>query len=329
MDNVSTGEIFTQTAQTVPTSFPLKASGFASEKEAMEFGQLAGAYVGEISRTIDLSQLDGITIAYDYSQALLSLDRGYQTSQPLTPSEGATVGIAMTPSVIRDGQIKSHIVLNALYVRPLENSDDQHYRAAFHTVAHECAHVEITHQFDKAFPNVLLQRSYRDMQENFRWQTILACWDEYAATLISAKYGDPPTVGYEDTFLGAVTATGDNVNQLFKEFRIHDDVTRILQEVYEAMGNLLKFAAYHLGNLRGLGVAWTDMPRTVAALEGHWFTSFFLRLQDACSAILANYAQWEDESAFETIGNLVDELVAMAGLHITKTANGGLHVEIP
>ena len=45
--------------------------------------------------------------------------------------------------------------------------------------------------------------------------------------------------------------------------------------------------------------------------------------------ILASYAQWEDESAFGVIGNLVDELVAMAGLNITKIADGGLHVEIP
>ncbi|WP_298125232.1 hypothetical protein [Brevundimonas sp.] len=76
-------------------------------------GDLVASYVRAISRRINLASLDGITIAGDYAQALLELDRGYETSHTLTPSEGLAIGVAMTPSVIRDGVVKSHLVLNA------------------------------------------------------------------------------------------------------------------------------------------------------------------------------------------------------------------------
>jgi hypothetical protein len=129
--------------------------------------------------------------------------------------------------------------------------------------------------------------------------------------------------------LGALAGTAGQVNELIKGYRLHGDVPRILQEVYEAMGNLLKFSAYHLGSLTGLGMAWTDFPRTREALEGHWFRSYFLRLDEACSAIASTYPCWTDDLAFEVIGDLVDELVAHAGLYITKNLGGGLHVDIP
>lgn len=329
MNDMQACETPVQPVKTVPESFPLSVRGFDSESHAMEFGQLLGAYVGEFSRYIDLSQLDGVTVAFDYSQALLDLDRGCASSQRLAPSAGDTVGIAMTPSVIRAGQVKSHIVLNAGYVRSLENSDDEHYGFAVHTLAHECAHVEVTHRFNTSFPGVLLQRSYPDLQANFRWQTIFACWDEYAATLISAKYGTPNTVGYEDTFISALETTRSRVSDLIRAYRLHGDVVRILQEVYGAMGNVLKFSAYHLGNLAGLDITWTDMPRTTEALDGHWFRSYFLRLDEACRTIGSSYGRWVDESAFHVIGDLVDELVADAGLYVTKNVDGGLYVDIP
>ena len=105
---------------------------------------------GRLGSVFDLSHLDGVTVAYDYTQALLDLDRGYTTSHPLTPSEGHAIGVAMTPSVIRDGVIKSHVPLSAPYIAPIADGDHPHFQHALHLLAHECAHVEINHKFDAA-----------------------------------------------------------------------------------------------------------------------------------------------------------------------------------
>lgn len=70
---------------TVPTTYPISLRGFDTEEHATQFGHVLGEYVRELSRYIDLGQLDGITVAYDYGQALLDLDRGYETAYRLTP----------------------------------------------------------------------------------------------------------------------------------------------------------------------------------------------------------------------------------------------------
>lgn len=75
--------------------------------------------MSELSAAIDLTTLDGITIAFDYAQALLELDRGYETKHKLTPSDGIVLGVAMTRAVIGDGMIKSHMLFNAGILLPL------------------------------------------------------------------------------------------------------------------------------------------------------------------------------------------------------------------
>ncbi|MGH6754239.1 MAG: hypothetical protein ACREDP_18950 [Bradyrhizobium sp.] len=95
--------------------------GFDTEEHARAFGNLVATYVRSLSRDIDMSALDGITVAADYAQALLELDRGYETRHKLTPSEGIALGVAMTPAVIRDGKVKSHILFNAGVLLPLED----------------------------------------------------------------------------------------------------------------------------------------------------------------------------------------------------------------
>ncbi len=70
---------------TAPENISVSLRGFDTEEHARAFGNLVAAYVRAISRYIDLSTLDGITIAGDYAQALLDLDRGYATTHKLTP----------------------------------------------------------------------------------------------------------------------------------------------------------------------------------------------------------------------------------------------------
>ena len=316
-------------SETAPLKFSVNLNGFDTEEQAIQFSEWLGGYVREISRYIDLSQLDGITIAHDYRQALLDLDKGYISSTPLTPSDGHAIGVAMTPSVMRGTSLKSHIVLNAAFMLELENSKHENFGLALHILAHECAHVEITHRFNTAFPGVLLQQAYENLQKSYRWQIILACWDEYAATSKSAPFGQVQTEGYEDTFLQHLDEAKLKANCLITAYRNHGSVVQILGEVYGVYGELLKFAAYHLGNMKGLGLNLDDVPRTKKALDGHWFTPYFEELSVACEGIAENYGEWTDQAAFEVIGDLADKLVAEGGVYVTTNANDQLYVDIP
>ena len=327
--DTTTSEVVDGRPPTLPNSVNVCARAFDSAERANNIATLIGACILELSRQFDLSTLDGVTVAHDYNQALLDLDRGYESSFRLTPSESHVVGIAMTPSVLRNGALKSHIVLNAVYVAALEDINHELFGSTLHTIAHECAHVEITHAFDTAFPDTLLRTQHADARDGYRWATTLACWDEYAATMFSAGFGTPPTESYEGTFLVSLRDTRPQVIEYIKAFRIHSNIDQLLGEVYVAYGELMKFAAYHLGNLSGLGRTVADMPKTMDTLEGHWFQPYCTRLDGALRGIAKDYGKWSDKLVFEVLADLADELLAQNGIHYKSRPNGQLYIDIP
>lgn len=322
-------EGWTDKPATVPDQFSVSIRNFNSEEQATSFGHLIGEYIRQISRVIDLSHLDGVTVAGDYAQALLDLDRGYATSHKLTPSTEHAVGVAMTPAVIRDGTIKSHIVLAAEMILPLSTPEHEEFSTAFHMLVHECAHVELNHFFDAAFPGRTLQKPLEALHQGLRWQVISACWDEYGATWISANFGAEQTDNYEETFILVLNATRAKANDHIKEFRVHGNVEQIAGEVYGAYGGLMKFASYHLGNLAGRGLSVCERPETILALQDHWFSPFFERLESLLKALASNHGKWTSLDEFEAIGDLADELVAMGGLTISSLPDGSGYVNVP
>ncbi len=91
-------------------------------------------------------------------------------------------------------------------------------------------------------------------------------------------------------------------------------IDQILGEVYFGYGDLMKFTAYHLGNLRGLGRQLSEMPRNTEALEGHWFTGShpFSPAMTMRKDISKDYGKWTDKAAFEVVGDLADACLLRA-----------------
>lgn len=324
------GQSAVELPPTAPENFCISLRCFGTEEHARQFGNLVAMWVRELSRHIDLSNLDGITIAGDYNQALLDLDRGYETKHKLTPSDEFAFGVAMTPAVIRDGKLKSHMLFNAAVLLPLEDENHEGFELALHTLAHECAHVEVTQRFDTAFPNVLLRSKAPNLHEHAREEIIKACWDEFAVTWICAPFGEDPTAGYEETFIHVLNETRPKANRLIKAYRVHGNVEQIMVEIYGTYGVLMKFSCYHLGNMFGRGLSVDDLPNTKAVLEGHWFKPHFERLDAVCKSIAEDYGKWSDRSKFEALGDLADEIVREGGLSVSDfRSDGGFHVHVP
>src|SRR5665213_1643615 len=122
-------------------------------------GDLIAVTVRSISQYMSLERLDGITVAYDYDEALAQLERGFRPSRPLArTSTDEITGVAMAPAVIRAGVVKAHLVFHAPYVLGLEaETDSDDFKRALYTVAHECAHVDDLKQRDESFPKTILQ----------------------------------------------------------------------------------------------------------------------------------------------------------------------------
>jgi hypothetical protein len=318
-----------ETGDSRPTSVPANLNVRVVGIEDMsEFTTMLTPLFTNMGRTLDLSSLDGVTFAIDYPTALKELDRGYASSHTLTPSGGRVAGIAMTPTVIRDGQLKSHIVIDLnVFVGML--ADGRGDRVV-QLIAHECAHVEANAQFDRAFPNVLLRQqvNYRD---GLRSQIFLACWDEYIACLRSAPFGEDPRADYERTFLEYLGVARDEADTSITEYRLHSDVSRVICEVSEVYSNVMKYAAYYLGNEVGQGRDWRKSETVSAALDCHWFLPFFERLETALDAIAQNRGEWQDRSAFEAIADLGEDLMEDGGMcfYDSPTHPGEIGVDLP
>ena len=323
-------------ADTTPQStnktpaFGIQARGFDDVDTATRLATIVGQVVRTLGEKFDLSGLDGVTLAVDYNQALLDLDRGYETTYKLAATNSHVVGVAMTPAVLRDGHLKSHIILNAGHIWPLLEQDDAEGQAhAIHVLAHECGHVEVTNAYDRCFPNVLLRPKYGPILEQLQWNVIFSVWDEYAVTAISAGYGESQTDSYENAFLNDLALADERSNKLILEFRRHLSIEQILGEIYGCYGTLLKFAAYHLGNLQGLGISWQDSEKTASSLNDHWFLPYFERLSVACQEIAKDFGKWKDTASFTLIADIIDDLVARAGLLISVTEGDRLWIDIP
>lgn len=315
---------------TAPDTISLSMRNFDTEERARDLGNTVAHAVREISRVIDFADLDGITIAYDYSQALADLERGVSTSTQLTASDHWAVGIAMAPLVLRDGKPKTHIIMHAGIAEQLHSDAEADVALALHTLAHECAHVEINSRYEAAFPGVVLRKELPDLQEVARMQILMACWDEYAATRISATWGQDPTDGYEETFLHALENARREGNEKIQEYRFTGDTSQLVVDIYRVYGSLLKFASYHLGNLEGREINWRDRPATAEALKGHWFEPYFVRLKACCEAVAEDYGKWADHAALDAIADLADDLISTEGGVILSRMEGGmLYADVP
>ncbi len=296
------------------------------EELAEEIQEFLHSMLKTIGAKMNLATLDGVTFAADFHQALLDLDRGYKTDFKLTPSDDHGVGIAMSPRVLRNGELKTHIVLSANSIFSMLKA--KRGDLAVNTVAHECAHVELDQLYEAAFPGYLL-RAQENFLNGFRTQCMLTCWNEFGACWRSAEFGPSELLAYESGFLPALEQNRFAANAAIIEYRTDADIRKVLHEVTRLYSDLLKYSAYHLGNLHGLGVDWRTVPSTANALTDHWFLPYFERLDTACKAIAADFGTWSSSEPFDELRQLAEDLVAAGGMYLQQHDDGRVSVDVP
>lgn len=303
--------------------FNLSISGYNKEEDARKVGDNVGEIIRALSKYIDLSYLDGVTISYFYENALLSLDRGIETDTKLQPSSGEVVGVAMTPMVLRNGTVKSHIVLNAAFIEGILDNDlrGDAFQQALAIIAHECGHVSNCGALDRSFPGRALNHRYSDIHENLRGECWLSVIEEYCATRITGTIGFDNNKLYEETFIGCAEKLRANIFNAKFEYRFHRNVDKVLKEVYDLISTSLKFAAYFLGDCEAKGISYANNE----ALKGNeiiWLHPYIESLNEVCLKIFDNYGKWESVREMELISDVLDAMAKDCGIIIRKVEKG-------
>lgn len=310
-----------------PASVAMSFHGFDQES-AENLAAGLGAAMFELGKIIDISTLDGVTVAFDYDEALATLDRGYSTTHVLRRTSDVALGVAMTPAVLREGLLKSHIVLAANVASTLISEDEYLRGLTIHTLSHECAHVEVTAAWDKCFPDELLRPSkHSSLLEFWRYDVVTACWDEYAACRIAGTLGHDPLTGYETTFLTVLEQCDEKVAALVREFH-GGSADPLVGPIFGVYGNLMKFACYMLGTMAAVGKQGDYSDFVSAALQASWFLPYCTRLDEACNAIFEEFGRWPDKRLFDTVADILEEAVVQNVMDIWRLDDDRYRIRI-
>jgi hypothetical protein len=134
------GSTSTETIE-APFSFTLTCLG-VDDQEAATLSEIIKLVVREMSRTMPLAKLDGMTFASDYASAVEMLDRGDKTLAP-ERSQPREYGrpVAKCVTVARHEMRKEHIVFDAIIARDLLDEDSEEHDSALHIVIKMLSHV--------------------------------------------------------------------------------------------------------------------------------------------------------------------------------------------
>jgi len=314
--------------------------GFASEEDANKLADIVRGYLSIFGRLLDLSGLAQVYISFDYAGTLASLERGFDTEHVLRPTaDEIAIGVAMTPSVLREGKHKSVIVLSAPHFAVLSADDssvgdievlEKCRIQMIHTLAHECGHVHDREIQVRSFPNTLLKRTWTSGQ-NALLGTAVACWEEHIASRLSANWGNEETrSGFEDAFCSRLENAWSTMLKSIRLYRMHGDVTRVVEEVASQVRVVLIYGSYLLGHLAGLDRTLEEgAPKAAAMLGANVpFRSCIERLQTECDVLYSTYGQWAGMEVFDPLAEAVHDLFKEAGL-VFSERDGQTHIDIP
>lgn len=305
---------------TAPANIPFELKGFADEQTAKALADKTATYIRYIGTRLNLEDLAGVTMAFDYAKALTEIDRGYETQHVLTPSTEIAHGVAMAPGVFRDGVLKTYLAFNAGILSHLMDPEGEYFSQVYYQLAHECGHVHDRTAFDVAIPG-LLQRPYDFGSELARIKFSLGwdSWCEYAATRLSASFYPEQVVQFEETFFAALDGLDERVDVAMDAFREDGDGWKCFRAVTGEYGRFLTFTSYLIGHLNGLD---GDVDRALKFKEfvqsGNWLARYLIELDEILEGIWSNYGEWKSFEEFNGIGELILLLAATHGVHLTE-----------
>ncbi|WP_370240338.1 hypothetical protein [Marisediminitalea sp.] len=301
--------------ETLPDNLNICLRAFDTEESANNLGKNLLYITKELSKDFDVSELEGITVAFDYNEALSELDRGVETNVKLKASADRVVGVAMTASVLREGNLKSHLFFNASYLQHwLMNGNEDDVRHAIHVIAHEFAHVEFNKYFNICFPDITLRQKLPNITVVKKYEAGIATWDEFFATRHSALVGDSRSEGYVTTLLEELSEAEAIVGIALYEYQTHRNVVDCYNSIAEQVLRLMKFSGYVIGDCYGSNKSLSDIEILRNELANSWFKPYFEALGKDLEDLAEEYSQWSSFSPFDNILQQYDNLLQYFGV---------------
>jgi hypothetical protein len=231
----------------------------------------------------------------------------------------------MTPTVMRDGIVKSHVVARLWIALALLSEDESVQRLALHLIVQQLAHVACTQLFDEALPG---DRS-RDPYDAFLYPYIAEAWSGYIGARASAVFDPSFGASYRELAMAALSAARRDIPQARLEYRYHGDMDRLLGTVLPRIEAVLQTTAQVLGHYDGLSEA-TFFDESLAHNFEEAGLRFWVELfQSDLELVWKRRGHWTSLDEFLSLNQHVERLLWQFGLFPSKAADGQIRVDVP
>ena len=292
---------------TLPASIRMNLRGFLSHDEGHRMAGKAVECLQELSRIIDIASLEGVTIAQDYDDALTHLEEIF-SPPPLVligDDEGDSGGVLATRP---DGVIRHHIVLRMTALAGFSGASAGAFENALGALARQCARVEASACFDKAFPAFIFGPLPAESADARRRATYFSCWEAFSTAWLSAPFARNQSKWLEGQFLDTLAATRLLAAEALGVGFARTDPQSALLQVHSYYRVLMRDCAAHLGNMVGQQLTIADFPRSLDALEAHWFGDAYTDMDTLLRHIASQMGGWPNLDLFEQIADIADGL---------------------
>ncbi len=240
-------------AATIPDGVSLTLQNFSESEDTERFSDALNDFLVNVSRQLDLSLLDGVTVTWDLAAGFRSIEREPDAPEISFTDNEQLRCVAKVIPVIRNGAPKIHVVYNAPFVVSLADPESPYYLEACQILAHECGHVAEKKWYLDAFPERGLDKGYRDIVDALLVGTAEVMWSEYAACRLTARYGDADQLKrrYAKSLQDVADVALPNATPAIKAFRLDRNVDQLLHRAGAHICEPLRMVGYLYGHLDG------------------------------------------------------------------------------
>lgn len=322
--------------ETLPSTCSVNIRGWETdnEAEAREFGQGVMFLAKELSRYLDLSHLESIVIAWDYAEALSSIDRGDGLPPAAPTANEYGQGGAMAVNVVRNDEIWSVVVVWTGLVRPLNQTDHPEHKLAFQSFIHELVHVHDIRLFARTFPGGWRAAKPRDGRDANLQLIVNPCQSEYTAQRRAAWAAPEHGLDLLDMLSEAMKDVDAQIRSARLSYRVHGDMNKFWPVVAERLTFLFQAIGYGLGHADWVEATADDHPelaaRYRAKLEDLAGYSLGWTL-DACRDAVQPFfhlEKWINLEIYDPLIQVLERLLNQNGMY-THTHGDNMYVDMP
>lgn len=239
------------TAASTPFSFSLTCVGFGDSELVATLGRIMKSIAQEVGRKMPLTGLDGITFSTEYETAIDQLDRGDAAlvTDRSTPRDYGRA-VAKCVRVLREGQIRDHIVFDAAIADELLQEQSEGHDNAIQLVISMFSQIAHVALYEERLRSELLASPDDTLRLMHQCISKVPCM--YFSARNSAFAAFATGERFAKLTLDSYNSACEAICTARLAYRLDANLDRLLEEALPRIGFVLEHAAQWLGHRDGL-----------------------------------------------------------------------------